>query len=109
MGIGKKIKRRISPTAIILQDQQEKVLLAQAQGFHNVIYTEYGNVYCWGDNSKGQLGTGDFISKDFPTQITQNFEFKFKQTIVQVSLGMHHSAVLLNDGTAFTWGSNEFS
>lgn len=53
LGIGKKIKRRISPTAIILQDSQEKILLAQAQGFHNVIYTEYGNVYSWGDNNHG--------------------------------------------------------
>ena len=30
LGIGKKIKRRISPTAIQLEDMQEKVLLAQA-------------------------------------------------------------------------------
>jgi alpha-tubulin suppressor-like RCC1 family protein len=53
LGIGKKIKRRISPTAIQLEDPNEKVLLAQARGFHCLIYTEYGNLYSWGDNTYG--------------------------------------------------------
>ncbi len=44
LGIGKKIKRRTSPTSISLQDPEEKILLASARGCHNIIYTEYGNM-----------------------------------------------------------------
>ncbi len=106
LGIDIKIKRRTSPTAISLQDANEKTLLACANGYHNLIYTEYGKLYSWGDNAYGQLGTGDFSQKDVPYEITQNFEFKKDKQIVQISLGSYHSAILLNDGKVFTWGNN---
>lgn len=57
LGIDSRIKRRVSPTAIQF-DSEDKVLIAQAQGYFNVAYTEFGNVYTWGDNSQGQLGIG---------------------------------------------------
>lgn len=108
LGIDIKIKRRTSPTAISLQDSNEKTLLACANGYHNIIYTEYGKLYSWGDNSYGQLGTGDFEDKDIPFEITDNLEFKEDKQIIQISLGKDHSAILLNDGKVFTWGNNNY-
>ena len=108
LGLGKKIKRRMSPTLIPWEDSKEKVLLAAAQGYHNVVYTEYGNIYCWGDNTYGQLGTGDYESRDLPYDITDEFDLKNEESIVTISLGRDHSTVLLNTGQCFAWGSNSF-
>jgi alpha-tubulin suppressor-like RCC1 family protein len=108
LGLGKKIKRRMSPTLIPWEDSKEKVLLAAAQGYHNVVYTEYGNIYCWGDNTYGQLGTGDYEGRDLPHDMTDEFELKNEESIVTISLGRDHSTVLLNTGRCFAWGSNNF-
>ncbi len=108
LGIGKKIKRRTSPTSISLEDPKEKTLLAAAQGYHNIIYTEYGNVYAWGDNEYGQLGTSDFKERDLPFNINKNLNLKTNNSIIQISLGHFHSAVLLNNGKVYSWGSNNF-
>lgn len=62
LGIDRKIKRRISPSAIEFDTPGEKILIAQANGFFNIVYSEYGQVYSWGDNSHGQLGTEDQVS-----------------------------------------------
>lgn len=62
LGIDRKIKRRISPSAIEFDTPEEKILIAQANGFFNIVYSEYGQVYSWGDNSHGQLGTEDQVS-----------------------------------------------
>lgn len=62
LGIDRKIKRRISPSAIEFDTPGEKILIAQANGFFNIVYSEYGQVYSWGDNSHGQLGTDDQVS-----------------------------------------------
>lgn len=62
LGIDRKIKRRISPSAIEFDTPGEKILIAQANGFFNIVYSEYGQVYSWGDNSHAQLGTEDQVS-----------------------------------------------
>lgn len=62
LGIDKKIKRRSSPSLVQFDHENEKTLIAQANGYFNVVYTEFGNIYAWGDNSYGQLGTNDFDS-----------------------------------------------
>ncbi len=53
LGIDSRVKRRVSPTAVNFENPDDKVLLASAQGYFNVVYTEFGNVYTWGDNSSG--------------------------------------------------------
>lgn len=106
LGIGKKIKRKTSPTMLPLPDDDEKVLIADAQGYHNIIYTEYGNVYVWGDNSYGQLGTEDFEDHDVPFDITNNLKLGEDVAVKGISCGREHSAILLTNGRAMAWGSN---
>lgn len=108
LGIGKKIKRRMAPTMVSFEDPKEKVLLASAQGEHNIVYTEYGNIYVWGDNSYGQLGTGDSEPREFPESITERFHLNEEESIITISCGREHSTVLLNTLKCLVWGSNEF-
>ncbi|WP_249755606.1 InlB B-repeat-containing protein [Microvenator marinus] len=61
-----------------------------------------GNVYCWGDNNYGQLGTGDFISSHTtPRQVLG------MNNVISISAGVFACAVK-SDGTVWCWGLNTY-
>lgn len=109
LGIDRKIKRRVSPSAIEFDTPGEKILIAQANGYFNVVYSEYGQVYSWGDNTHGQLGTEDMDSQARPINITKNLGLKSDESVVQISLGPDSTILLLNNGQYISFGNNQFS
>ena len=108
LGIGKKIKRRMALTLLSFDDSGEKILLASAQGYHNIAYTEFGNLYSWGDNSSGQLGTGDTTPREYPILVTSKFMTNDEESVIAISCGKEHSLILLNTLRCLAWGSNEY-
>ena len=64
---------------------------------HTLMLTKTGDVYGFGSNSHGQLGTGDLIPRGVPTLIPLP-----KATLV--AAGSYHSAVLTCSGEVFTFG-----
>jgi alpha-tubulin suppressor-like RCC1 family protein len=77
-----------------------------------------GQVKCWGDNSKGQLGIGNFTSKGiFPGDMgdalpTVNIGAGRRAT--SISVGAEHTCVILTDHQTVAdsnvkcWGGNDF-
>ncbi|WP_159888523.1 RCC1 domain-containing protein [Paenibacillus puerhi] len=72
---------------------------------HTVALEDDGSVWVWGDNSSGQLGTGDAINRSVPvgdvryadgTVLSSNFS--------SVAAGGRFTAALRNDGTVWMWG-----
>jgi alpha-tubulin suppressor-like RCC1 family protein len=61
-----------------------------------------GQVYAWGDNTFGNLGTGGHVSTTLPEPVPGI------TTAVQVAAGATHAIVLLANGTVMTWGGNAF-
>jgi len=57
-----------------------------------------GNVYCWGYNSNGQLGQGDYISQAAPRQVPN------LSGIVSIVAGDNFNCALKSDGKAYCWG-----
>ena len=108
LGIGKDIKRRTSPTVVSFTDPKERVLLNASNGYHNIIYTDFGKIYSWGENSSGQLGTGDFKTNYLPVCIDSSFHFDQEQSAITLSCGKDHSVLLLNNGKCWSWGSNSY-
>jgi len=43
----------------------ETLQVALGDGF-GMALTKYGNVYSWGENHVGQIGTGDYVTKSTP-------------------------------------------
>lgn len=70
--------------------------------YHTVLLSQDGQVYCWGDNSYGQLGIGTVESEDSPTLVPD------LANIVMVSAGAYHSIALSGDGNVYVWGRNTF-
>ena len=58
------------------------------------------NVYCWGDNATGQLGTFDVTSSSTPLRVAGI------TTATAISAGYGHTCALLEDKTVWCWGSN---
>jgi alpha-tubulin suppressor-like RCC1 family protein len=69
-------------------------------GFHSCGLTTTQEVYCWGDNSLGQLGDGTGVGTVLPQRVgTARY--------VAVSSGYLHSCALDASGRAWCWGLND--
>lgn len=65
---------------------------------------EDGKLYGWGHNALGQLGLGnDRVNKAEPTEMSIPGTH-----IVAIDAGYGHTAVLMKDGTLYTFGSNDY-
>ena len=70
---------------------------------HSVVLTKSGNVFCFGDNTYGQLGIGKTIASG--TSVPQNV-IKL-QNIVKIASN-HHSAAISEQGDLYFWGTGVF-
>lgn len=59
-------------------------------------------LWCWGDNSKGQLGQGNTTNLLVPTQV------KNIDNVTQVSTGGYHTCARKTDNTLWCWGDNQY-
>jgi len=59
------------------------------------------SLWCWGDNSSGQLGDGSQASASAPVAVVVP-----GQAWASVSAGASHSCALATDGTLWCWGDN---
>src|SRR5262249_10343745 len=62
-----------------------------------------GTLWCWGDNSSGQLGDGTTVNKSSPVQIGAG---TLGSAVAEVALGSYHTCARKTDGTLWCWGYN---
>ena len=69
--------------------------------YHVLSIDKYGQIWAWGSNQNGVLGTNSTItSKSTPVSILGN-----KKTFCKISAGTNHSLGLDYKGTAWAWGN----
>jgi alpha-tubulin suppressor-like RCC1 family protein len=76
-----------------------------AGGAHSCVVTSLGGVYCWGENSSGQLGD-DNAPADSATAVPAGDNGDLRGVAVQVAAGEAHTCALDYDGSVFCWGDN---
>jgi len=86
----------------------EGVIAASAGQSHTLFVTEEGTAWGTGDNSHGQLGTGDTVSKSTAVKLSLPPAITQQHAVVSVAAGRAHSLVLLRDGLVLGCGSNEY-
>ena len=87
-----------------LNDVVVKQISARSQ---SLALDESGNVWTWGNNWDGQLGTGksgEYANEYLPVNISDAF---VSTRIVQVSAGLWFSLALDESGHVWAWGSGE--
>ncbi len=98
----------------IIQDNggAENILMLETGGYHNVLIFKNGKVYVWGYNGDGQLGLGDWTSRDTPTEnskleqiIQQNGGV---ENILMLKTGYEHNILIFKNGKVYVWGWNNY-
>lgn len=65
-----------------------------------MLTTKDGQLLSWGQNDKGQQGTGDRINRIKPKLVN------ISEPIIQVATGSTHTCLLTRGGSVFTFGGN---
>ena len=93
--------------------------------YHTMALSAYGDVFAWGYNAYGQLGTGTTANSAYPVRVLAGdspFWYTFDSAtntrheqsgegeryltgVVQIAVGESHSLALLKDGTVLCWGN----
>ena len=88
------------PTPAAVAGLSENVIQVAAGATHSCALLGDGTVRCWGKNSSGQLGDGDFLDFDKERRVIGLTD------VVAVSSGTSHTCALLADHTVRCWGDN---
>ncbi|TBL75358.1 S-layer homology domain-containing protein [Paenibacillus thalictri] len=62
----------------------------------------YGSVWSWGSNLRGQLANGNTYDDYRPSMVVGG------RDVIQIAAGSQHAVALKADGTIVAWGSNSF-
>jgi len=68
---------------------------------HTCALTNIGAVKCWGNNSFGQLGTGNFAHSLTPVDV-----IGLNSNVSMISAGIFHTCAVMNTGAVKCWGYN---
>jgi len=68
---------------------------------HACALTDGGEVYCWGDNSSGQLGNSNAAVSNSATPVRVT-----GIVATSITAGRDHTCASIPDGTIYCWGSN---
>jgi alpha-tubulin suppressor-like RCC1 family protein len=91
----------------IISPQQVEIPIAVTRvatgGAHRCAVTQSNEVYCWGDNTLGQLGQGHTMPVTGAVKVVG-----LNSQIHQVSAGANHSCAVDTTWAVWCWGANGF-
>lgn len=73
----------------------------------SVFLTSTGRLFSVGHNNRAQLGVGDLVNREQPTEINLSF-LNDNEKVLSLSLGIQQSLILTNQNRVFAWGYGGF-
>ncbi|XP_008114523.1 RCC1 and BTB domain-containing protein 2 isoform X2 [Anolis carolinensis] len=99
----------------------KKVTEVACGSHHSMILTSDGEVYTWGYNNSGQVGSGSTANQAIPRRVTSCLQNKIAVNIAcgqmcsmavvengEVACGYAHTLVLTDEGQMYAWGANSY-
>ncbi|QOR33921.1 hypothetical protein IMX26_10500 [Clostridium sp. 'deep sea'] len=80
----------------------EKVVEIGTKSYRSYALLDTGELYMWGNNSRGQLGIGNNDDQYTPIKIEIN------EAIKKVEMGSAHTLALSVNNNLYAWGSNKY-
>lgn len=77
-----------------------------AGGNHTCGLASDGKAYCWGLNTSGEVGNGNFTSQHNIPMAVNVSNLAAGTQFVKLALGTAHSCGIANDGVAYCWGAD---
>jgi len=74
---------------------------------HTCALRSDGAVFCWGLNSRGQVGDGTTANSTRPVSVSGIGGTGSLSDVVAISAGKNHTCALKNDHAVLCWGANE--
>ncbi|KAM9766765.1 RCC1 and BTB domain-containing protein 1 isoform 2-T3 [Menidia menidia] len=102
LGIGT-TNQGLSPTLITSNLQNKKVVEVACGSHHSMARSADGEVFAWGYNNCGQVGSGSTANQPYPRRVTGCLQGK---TAVGISSGQTSSMALVDNGEVYGWGYN---
>lgn len=92
-------------TSSVLKD---KKIIQIDTGYNNsMAVSSDGQVYAWGFNERGQLGSGSVEGAYIRTPVKVDTSGVLKnKAVVQIDSGTHHVVAVDSDGKTYSWGHN---
>jgi alpha-tubulin suppressor-like RCC1 family protein len=81
----------------------KEVAEVTAGEYHTCARKTDGTLWCWGDNTYGELGDGTTVMKSAPVQVTA-----LGSSVVEVAAGRAHTCARKKDGSLWCWGGNQY-
>ena len=91
--------------AVVLGTGRRAVAVTAGQ-HHTCVLLDNGGVKCWGEGNRGQLGYGGQWDVLDVRDILPEVDLGPGRRAVAVTAGLHHTCVLLDDGSVKCWGYN---
>lgn len=85
---------------------QPSIATVVSGGTYHTCAIASSRLYCWGDNSDGQLGNGNNTTSSIPSLVDTTGVLAGK-TITALSSGGHHACVLAS-GRPYCWGQGNY-
>ena len=90
-----------STTPLAVPGLSEGVQTIAAGGLHTCAVTDAGAGFCWGDNTRGQIGNGQAPDTTSPTLVLGASE-----GLVLMAAGQFHTCAVDTAGAVLCWGQN---
>jgi alpha-tubulin suppressor-like RCC1 family protein len=84
----------------LMEVTTDRIISAAGGAGHSLYVREDGSVFVMGDNTYGQLGTGDTIPHTVPAQVA------LTRPALAVGAGDGHSLIVFRDGSLYSMGNN---
>ncbi|XP_010884619.1 RCC1 and BTB domain-containing protein 1 isoform X2 [Esox lucius] len=93
----------VAPILVSTNLQNKKIREVACGSHHSLALTHDGEVFAWGYNNCGQVGSGSTANQPTPRRVTNCLQGK---VVMGIACGQTSSMAVLDNGEVFGWGYN---